>query len=274
MKLRILVLAAAGLLAACGAAFGDEGTRVAVADMEKVFTNHPTTVAVEAKLKDGLTALEAEMQEMIAEGRAIDEEAKTLRADMGNALLSEEARREKKLAYEEKMAESRDFQAKVKRTYEFRMKQLQDDVIRQKEEIVANLMSEVGAFAERSGYDLILVSNREVELKAAAASIRDQYPVQVTARFQDLAEADAADRLFAWCMEEQELLPDIVINDAGMFFFKELRPEDLDSVQTMIHLHVVTVTRICLLFGNAMKQRGSGYLLNLSSMAARTELAS
>ena len=156
MKLRILVLAAAGLLAACGAAFGDEGTRVAVADMEKVFTNHPTTVAVEAKLKDGLTALEAEMQEMIAEGRAIDEEAKTLRADMGNALLSEEARREKKLAYEEKMAESRDFQAKVKRTYEFRMKQLQDDVIRQKEEIVANLMSEVGAFAERSGYDLIL----------------------------------------------------------------------------------------------------------------------
>ena len=60
-----------------------------------------------------------------------------------------------------------------------------------------------------------------------------------------------------------------MVNDAGMFFFKELEPEDLDRVQAMVNLHVVTVTRICLLFGNAMKQRGSGYLLNLSSMAAR-----
>ena len=118
------------------------------------------------------------------------------------------------------------------------------------------------------GYDLILVSNREVELKAAAASLRDQFPIQVTARFQDLAETEAADRLYAWCIEEPGL-PDVVVNDAGMFFFKELEPEDLDRVQAMVNLHVVTVTRICLLFGNAMKQRGSGYLLNLSSMAAR-----
>ena len=118
------------------------------------------------------------------------------------------------------------------------------------------------------GYDLILVSNREIELKAAAASLRDQFPIQVTARFQDLAEAEAADQLYAWCIEEPGL-PDIVVNDAGMFFFKELEPEDLDRVQAMVNLHVVTVTRICLLFGNAMKQRGSGYLLNLSSMAAR-----
>lgn len=118
------------------------------------------------------------------------------------------------------------------------------------------------------GYDLILVSNREVELMAAADCLQDQYSIQVTAHFQDLAEADAADQLYAWCLEEQGL-PDVVVNDAGMFFFKELKAEDLDRVQAMVNLHVVTVTRICLLFGCAMKERGSGYLLNLSSMAAR-----
>ena len=84
-----------------------------------------------------------------------------------------------------------------------------------------------------------------------------------------LAQADAADRLFAWCREAAGILPDIVVNDAGMFFFKELDVGDLDRVQAMVNLHVVTVTRICLLFGNAMKERGSGYLLNVSSMAAR-----
>ena len=119
------------------------------------------------------------------------------------------------------------------------------------------------------GYDLILVSNREAELDAAAESISTAFPVRVTPRFQDLAQTDAADLLFTWCMEEVGGLPEIVINDAGCFFFKELDVSDLDRVQTMVNLHVVTITRLCLLFGDAMKRRGSGYLLNVSSMAAR-----
>ena len=122
--------------------------------------------------------------------------------------------------------------------------------------------------AER-GYDLILVSNQPVELRAAAGLLRDQYQVQVTVRNQDLAQTDSADLLYAWCTEEEGCLPDIVINDAGMFFFKELYVEDLNRIQAMINLHMVTVTRMCVLFGNAMKKRGSGYLLNISSMAAR-----
>jgi len=119
------------------------------------------------------------------------------------------------------------------------------------------------------GYDLILVSNRQEELDSAAEKLRGAFSVTVTTRCQDLSLADAADRLFTWCMEEKQALPDILVNDAGMFFFKELGTEDLDRVQAMINLHVTTVTRICLLFGNAMKRRGSGYLLNVASMAAR-----
>ena len=37
----------------------------------------------------------------------------------------------------------------------------------------------------------------------------------------------------------------------------------------MLNLHVGTVTRLSILFGEAMKQRGSGYILIVSSMAAR-----
>ena len=119
------------------------------------------------------------------------------------------------------------------------------------------------------GYNLILVSNREEELRAAAESVRDAFHVSVTARYQDLALADSADALYEWCIGEGGGLPDVVINDAGMFFFKELEKADLDRVQAMVNLHVVTVTRLCILFGDAMKKRGSGRMLNLSSMAAR-----
>lgn len=119
------------------------------------------------------------------------------------------------------------------------------------------------------GYDLILVSNQQAELAAAEASLREAFPVQVESRFQDLAQTDAADRLFNWCVQERGILPDVLINNAGMFFFKELETEDLARVQAMVDLHVVTVTRACVLFGNAMKKRGNGYILNMSSMAAR-----
>ena len=118
------------------------------------------------------------------------------------------------------------------------------------------------------GYDLILVSNRQEELDSAQADLSAQYPVQVTTRFQDLAEPLAADQLYEWCCA-QEVLPDVLINNAGMFFFKELENSDLGRVQTMLNLHVATITRSCILFGNAMKQRGSGYILIVSSMAAR-----
>ena len=119
------------------------------------------------------------------------------------------------------------------------------------------------------GYDLILVSNREEELKSAGERLETAYTVRVTTHFQDLAATDAADLLYDWCVRQCGILPDVLINNAGMFFFKELSIEDLDRVQAMLNLHMVTVTRSCLLFGEAMKKRGSGRILIMSSMAAR-----
>lgn len=119
------------------------------------------------------------------------------------------------------------------------------------------------------GYDLILVSNREEELKSAGERLETAYIVRVTTHFQDLAAPDAADLLYDWCVRQCGILPDVLINNAGMFFFKELSSEDLDRVQAMLNLHMVTVTRSCLLFGEAMKKRGSGRILIMSSMAAR-----
>ena len=118
------------------------------------------------------------------------------------------------------------------------------------------------------GYDLLLVSNREEELASAVAALSEAFPVKVSGHYQDLALPTAADALFAWC-QERGLLPDVLINNAGMFFFKELTRADLGRVQAMLNLHVATITRLSILFGEAMKERGSGYILIVSSMAAR-----
>ena len=111
------------------------------------------------------------------------------------------------------------------------------------------------------GYDLLLVSNSEDQLESAFAALSTEFPVKVRTLFRDLAQPKAADELFSHCISEG-MLPDVLVNDAGMFFFKELDAGDLDRVQAMLDLHVNTVTRMCLLFGSAMKERGSGFILN------------
>lgn len=116
------------------------------------------------------------------------------------------------------------------------------------------------------GYSLVLVGNRKQELADAAQELGAMAVVRT--HYQDLALPQSADELFAWCQAE-DIHPDVLVNNAGMFFFKELKVEDLDRVQAMINLHVTTVTRLCILFGQEMKARGDGYILNVSSMAAR-----
>ena len=118
------------------------------------------------------------------------------------------------------------------------------------------------------GYDLVLVSNREEELAKASEELSQTYPVKVVTRYQDLSQENAAEELFAFCQAEG-LVVDILINNAGMFFFEELSLENEAKAMTMMQLHMYTPTRLCLLFGEAMKQRGHGHILNMSSMAAK-----
>ena len=119
-----------------------------------------------------------------------------------------------------------------------------------------------------AGCDLLLVSNQKEELEKVADDIQRQHGVNAIAHYQDLSLDTAADELLDFC-KEQSLEVDILINNAGMFFFEELHPENEAKALKMLQLHVYTPTRLCVLIGEEMKQRGFGYILNVSSMAAK-----
>lgn len=118
------------------------------------------------------------------------------------------------------------------------------------------------------GYDLLMVSNQEQELHNEANRIKTLYHVNTIAHFHDLAQKDAAETLFDFC-QQQNLQVEVLINNAGMFFFKELQPNDMPRIDAMMNLHNTTVTKMCLLFGNEMRSRSHGYILIMSSMAAK-----
>ena len=118
------------------------------------------------------------------------------------------------------------------------------------------------------GCNLLLVSNQEKELQQVAATLIQGRDIQVIPHYQNLATDNAAEELLAFCQSEN-LSIDILINNAGMFFFEELTPENEAKALTMMRLHILTPSKLCILFGEEMKKRGCGYIVNMSSMAAQ-----
>jgi short-subunit dehydrogenase len=122
------------------------------------------------------------------------------------------------------------------------------------------------ALAEQ-GYDLLIVSNQEKEIKETAISLHRNWNVDVTPLYVDLTEENAVKDLVNYC-HEHNLEVDVLVNNAGVFFFNELVKTDPRRIDIMLDLHVKTVTRMCRYFGEEMKNRGCGRIINMSSMSA------
>lgn len=119
----------------------------------------------------------------------------------------------------------------------------------------------------RQGFDLMIISNQENDIFATAEQLSKQYDVSVRPYFMDLAVENAAELLFHYC-QEVNITVDVLINNAGVFFFNDLIETSGNRASLMINLHVHTVTQMCRLFGADMAKRGGGYILNMSSMSA------
>ncbi len=117
------------------------------------------------------------------------------------------------------------------------------------------------------GCDIVLVSNQEEALAEVAEELREKYSVSVHVLCIDLSKVDSADKVYAFT-KERALDVDILINDAGFFFFKEYVSVPAGKIESMLVLHMVTLAKLCRLYGEDMCRRGKGYVLNMSSMCA------
>ena len=117
------------------------------------------------------------------------------------------------------------------------------------------------------GCNLALVSNRPQALVEASRALSADYAVRVDCLEADLAIPGAAQTVVDWC-DREGINPDILINNAGMFFMEYLGSESLGKADKMMALHMSMVADLCILFGARMKERGSGRILNMGSMTA------
>ena len=115
--------------------------------------------------------------------------------------------------------------------------------------------------------DLLLVSNQQKELDEVAKDLAQKYNVNTVAHFADLSLSDAAENVYEWCKKEGYEV-DVLINNAGVFFFNPYCETDIKRIELMLQLHVMTVAKMTRLFAADMCARRRGYILNMSSMSA------
>ena len=131
--------------------------------------------------------------------------------------------------------------------------------------------------------DLLLVSNQEEEQTRVANQLATTYGVKAYPLYADLSRQDAAEQLHQYC-QDNHLVVDILVNNAGVFFFNPYCETSMKRIELMLNLHMITVAKLCRLFGEDMihreltaeekaeklcgKSRKKGYILNMSSMSA------
>lgn len=128
------------------------------------------------------------------------------------------------------------------------------------------------AFAKQlalRSYNLILVSNREEENVKVSQELFLDFQVDIRYFTIDLAHPQAAQQTFIFC-QNNNLYVEVLINNAGFFFFDTITNDNLARTDAMVQLHITTPTLLCALFGREMKKRKKGYILNVSSVTSWT----
>lgn len=118
----------------------------------------------------------------------------------------------------------------------------------------------VSLLAER-GYHIVMVARRKEKMERLAEDL----PYGATVIGQDLAEPGAASKLFQVC-REKELSIDVLVNNAGFGRVEPHTKVDPEQVERMIHLNVTCLASLCRLFGEEMRNRGEGCILNVGSV--------
>lgn len=126
---------------------------------------------------------------------------------------------------------------------------------------------EITKILGKKGYNLILVSNQGELLKELAFSLNKDYNVHVLTVEMDLSTDDAALTLFNYCTTHQ-LTVEVLVNNAGFFFFGQAVDADPEKAAKLLNLHVRTTSLLCTYFGNEMRMRKHGFILNISSISA------
>lgn len=118
------------------------------------------------------------------------------------------------------------------------------------------------------GYNLLIVSNEEA-IHERAKELQTTYPtLRVIGLVMDLGKQTSARELYEYAHKEN-LEIEVLVNNAGVYHDKDILDDSEGFTSLIMNLHMYTPAMLCYLFGQDMKARGKGYILNVCSVTSK-----
>lgn len=118
----------------------------------------------------------------------------------------------------------------------------------------------------KQGCDLVMVSNQPEQLDLYSKEIANDCGVKTYTVNLDLTENGCADKLLEF-VDRNGIRVDYLINNAGIFSFKQVVDTSERKIDCFLKLHVEAVTELSRKFAIRFKEQGKGKILNMSSMS-------
>ena len=118
------------------------------------------------------------------------------------------------------------------------------------------------------GYNLLIISN-VLEINDAADSIHRDYPsLSVIPLVMDLSRQSSARELYEYTRAE-EIEIEVLVNNAGVYHDIDILDDSEAFTSLILNLHMYTPAMLCYLFGQEMRERKHGYILNVCSVTSK-----
>jgi short-subunit dehydrogenase len=132
----------------------------------------------------------------------------------------------------------------------------------------AGLGTEFARQLAARGLNLVLVARREEKLKSVAAELSTTHGIDVRTFSADLSTPEAPAAIYEFC-ETENLQVDWLINNAGAAGEDLFEERDWSKHEAFYRLMMTSIAQLCHLFVLGMKDRKSGFILNVASVAGR-----
>lgn len=124
---------------------------------------------------------------------------------------------------------------------------------------------ELSLLLAKDSYNLILVDIDSEKLHQVKTEIEKSFKCKAKILVKDLSKPNIAVDI----VEAINNIPiDVLVNNAGFGLFGSFNNTEWERELDMIHVHVITSTHLTKLVLDGMIKRGSGKILNISSLAA------
>lgn len=118
----------------------------------------------------------------------------------------------------------------------------------------------------RDGYDVVLVARSHDRLQQIGTELEESHDITATVISQDLSVPEAAEELYD-ATTAQGIRVDTLVNNAGIATYGRFYETEWERYRESLQLNLVTVTELSWRFARPMCERGTGQILNVSSVS-------